>query len=579
MESKPESKTESRFFKTFFKLIKPYWTSEEKWVSGGLLAIVVSLTLGSVYLTVILSNWSNQFYTAIQAFDRAEFWHLLLKFSWIAVIYIVTAMYRVYLMQYLQIRWRTWLSAHYLNLWLERKHFYFLQLNRDAGDNPDQRIAEDIPDFIDSTLSLTLGLLNEMVTFVSFAFIIWRLSGALNFKFLNHDLHIPGYMLWIALLYAGVGTWLTHLVGKKLRGINFMQQRFEADFRFGLVRVREYSESIALSAGESSEKLSLMRAFKNIVTNYHQLMNKQKQLNGFTSFYSQAAIIFPYLMAASRYFAKEITLGTLMQLGSAFGRVQDSLSYFISSYSTIARYRSVIDRLGGFMDGLSEIDLKLEGSKNLLTPSAAKQLKVTDLSLMLPSGGLIAKNLNFSVKQGSSLLIKGRSGSGKSTLLRAITGAWPFAKGSIELPEQGSWVVVPQKPYLPIGTLRETMTYPLPSSAVSETELLDVLGLCKLLHLLPQLGTHAVWSHALSPGEQQRIAFMRLFLQRPDWILLDEATSALDEETQTAMYRAIRERLPHSTLLSVAHRPNLEQFHEQTFDFSAGQVTAAVPVV
>ena len=579
MESKPESKTESRFFKTFFKLIKPYWTSEEKWVSGGLLAIVVSLTLGSVYLTVILSNWSNQFYTAIQAFDRAEFWHLLLKFSWIAVIYIVTAMYRVYLMQYLQIRWRTWLSAHYLNLWLERKHFYFLQLNRDAGDNPDQRIAEDIPDFIDSTLSLTLGLLNEMVTFVSFAFIIWRLSGALNFKFLNHDLHIPGYMLWIALLYAGAGTWLTHLVGKKLRGINFMQQRFEADFRFGLVRVREYSESIALSAGESSEKLSLMRAFKNIVTNYHQLMNKQKQLNGFTSFYSQAAIIFPYLMAASRYFAKEITLGTLMQLGSAFGRVQDSLSYFISSYSTIARYRSVIDRLGGFMDGLSEIDLKLEGSKNLLTPSAAKQLKVTDLSLMLPSGGLIAKNLNFSVKQGSSLLIKGRSGSGKSTLLRAITGAWPFAKGSIELPEQGSWVVVPQKPYLPIGTLRETMTYPLPSSAVSETELLDVLGLCKLLHLLPQLGTHAVWSHALSPGEQQRIAFMRLFLQRPDWILLDEATSALDEETQTAMYRAIRERLPHSTLLSVAHRPNLEQFHEQTFDFSAGQVTAAVPVV
>jgi vitamin B12/bleomycin/antimicrobial peptide transport system ATP-binding/permease protein len=569
---------ESRFFKTFFKLIKPYWTSEEKWASGGLLAVVVALTLGGVYISVMLSNWSNQFYTAIQAFDRAEFGHLLLKFSWIAALYIVTAMYRVYLMQYLQIRWRTWLSAHYLNLWLERKHFYFLQLNRDAGDNPDQRIAEDIPDFIDSTLSLSLGLLNQMVTFVSFAFIIWRLSGALNFKFLNHDLHIPGYMLWIALLYAGVGTWLTHLVGKKLRGINFMQQRFEADFRFGLVRVREYSESIALSAGEKSEKLSLMGAFKNIVTNYHQLMKKQKQLNGFTSFYSQAAVVFPYLMAAPQYFAKVMTLGTLMQLGSAFGQVQDSLSYFINSYSAIARYRSVIDRLGGFMDNLSEIDLKLEGSKNLLTPSAAKQLKVTDLSLMLPTGGLIAKNLNFSLKQGSSLLIKGRSGSGKSTLLRAITGAWPFAKGSIELPTQGSWVVVPQKPYLPIGTLRETMTYPLPSSTVSETELLEVLGLCKLLHLLPQLGTHAVWSHALSPGEQQRIAFMRLFLQRPDWILLDEATSALDEETQTAMYGAIRERLPHSTLLSVAHRPNLERFHEQTFDFSAGQVSVPVPV-
>jgi vitamin B12/bleomycin/antimicrobial peptide transport system ATP-binding/permease protein len=461
----------------------------------------------------------------------------------------------------LEIKWRSWMTEHYLDNWLNKQNYYRLQLLNNSTDNPDQRISEDIKMFVSSTLTLSLGVLKATVTLFSFIVILWGLSGSLALPFGHSKIMIPGYMVWAAIGYAVIGTWITSKIGRPLVGLNFDQQRYEADFRFSLVRLRENSESIAFYRGEQQEQANFADRFKKVFGNFRALMLRQKKLTWFTSGYSQIAIIFPFLVAAPRFFSKQIQLGGLVQTASAFGKVQDALSFFVDSYSSLAEWQAVINRLEGFSNNIELVRNSSENSLIQVTYSSAPSLIVSGLQVDLPNGSSLLDNLEFSLNKGDTLLIAGPSGSGKSTLMRTLAGIWPFAKGCISIPQGESVLFLPQKPYLPLGTLRDTLLYPHGAGWVSDEPLKEVMTLCKLNELLDKLDSVEDWSHLLSLGEQQRIAFARVLLQRPKWLFLDEATSALDEPTECAMYRLLQEQLQDSAIISVGHRHTLLDYH------------------
>jgi putative ATP-binding cassette transporter len=541
-------------------LIRPYWFSEDRWAGRGLLLVVVVLNLFIVYINVLLSKWYNLFYNSLQDKDFAAFGSLLLRFSWLAGLFIVAAVYQIYLNQMLQIRWRRWLTDRYLGAWLADGAYYRMQLTSGETDNPDQRIADDLRLFVTGALTLSIGGMRAVVTLVSFLGILWGLSGSVTLP-IGGGVTVPGYMVWAALLYAIAGTWLTNLIGRPLVRLNFNQQRYEADFRFSLVRFRENTEGVALYGGEADEMRSFRERFSAVVRNWWDIMRQQKRLTWFTAGYSQAAIIFPILVAAPRYFRGEIPLGALMQTSQAFGQVQDSLSFIVTSYTDIAEWRAVVLRLLGFERALARVraEAAVEGVHH--GTGAADSLSLDRVNLALPGGRPLMEGVSFDIRPGDTALISGPSGAGKSTLFRAIAGIWPFGRGDVRLPRDGRVLFLPQKPYLPIGTLREVVSYPTPLSGVSDAALrqaLDAVGLPELAGRLDE-ATH--WALALSPGEQQRIAFARALVQKPEWLFLDEATSALDEETEARLYALLRERLPGTTVVSVGHRSTLRAFH------------------
>jgi putative ATP-binding cassette transporter len=544
-------------------LTRPYWFSEDRWAGGGLLTLVIGLNLGIVYINVLLNQWNNTFYNALQDKDYAVFWSQLVRFTWLAALYIVVAVYQLYLNQMLQIRWRRWLTERYLRDWLADGAYYRLQLTAGDTDNPDQRIAEDLRLFVAGTLSLTIGGMRAVVTLVSFLGILWGLSGSLTVP-IGAGWVIPGYMVWAALLYAIAGTWLTNLVGRPLVRLNFDQQRYEADFRFGLVRFRENAEGVALYRGEADELRSFRDRFREVVGNWWAIMRQQKRLTWFTAGYSQAAIIFPFVVAAPRYFRGEIPLGGLMQTASAFGQVQDSLSFIISAYTDIAQWRSVVQRLVGFERALAGVRAAATGDGLRRGPGPDEALALDRVTLALPGGRPLVGGVTLDLRRGDTVLISGPTGAGKSTLFRAIAGIWPFGTGDISLPRGGRLLFLPQKPYLPIGTLREVVSYPTPSGGIEDRALREALEAVGLPELGARLDEHAHWALALSPGEQQRIAFARALVQKPDWLFLDEATSAVDEESEVRLYALLRDRLPGVTLVSVGHRRTLRAFHART---------------
>ena len=544
-----------------WSLVRPYWFSEDRWAGRGLLLVVVALNLFIVYINVLLSKWYNLFYNSLQDKDFTAFRSLLFRFSWLAGLFIVAAVYQIYLNQMLQIRWRRWLTERYLGAWLADGAYYRMQLASGETDNPDQRIADDLRLFVTGALTLSIGGLRAVVTLVSFLGILWGLSGSVTLPIGATGITVPGYMVWAALVYAIAGTWLTNLIGRPLVRLNFNQQRFEADFRFSLVRFRENTEGVALYGGEADEMRSFRERFSSVVRNWWNIMRQQKRLTWFTAGYSQAAIIFPILVAAPRYFRGEIPLGALMQTSQAFGQVQDSLSFIVTSYTDIAEWRAVVLRLLGFERALARVraDAAVEGVRHETGPAGS--LSLDRVTLALPGGRPLMEGVSFDIRPGDATLISGPSGAGKSTLFRAIAGIWPFGRGEVRLPRDARVLFLPQKPYLPIGTLREVVSYPTPPTGFDDAALREILQAVGLPELAGRLDETAHWALALSPGEQQRIAFARALVQKPEWLFLDEATSALDEETEARLYALLRERLAGTTVVSVGHRSTLRAFH------------------
>jgi putative ATP-binding cassette transporter len=563
-------------------IARPYWFSEDKWAGRGLLVAVIALNLGIVGINVMLNKWNNAFYNSLQDKNYDVFLQQLFRFTWLAGSFIVVAVYELYLNQMLQIRWRRWLTDRYLKAWLDGGAYYRMQLVAKETDNPDQRIAEDVRLFIagasgaGGTLGLAIGGMRAVVTLVSFVAILWGLSGALTLPWVG--LTVPAYMVWAALLYAIVGTWLTDLIGRPLVRLNFNQQRYEADFRFNLVRFRENTEGVALYRGEADELRGFRERFAAVVNNWWGIMRQRKRLTGFTAGFGQAAIIFPFVVAAPRYFRGEIPLGGLVQTASAFGQVQDSLSYIVTSYTELAEWRAVVERLAGFGRAIERAhsEVGVEGIRRTDEDDASLELK--DVDLLLPGGRPLMEDVDLTFRRGDTALISGPTGSGKSTLFRAIAGIWPFGRGEIRMPAQGRSLFLPQKPYLPIGTLREVVSYPTLPGAVDDAVLRETLEAVGLPDLAGRLDESAHWALQLSGGEQQRIAFARALVQRPAWLFLDEATSAVDEVGEARLYTLLRDRLPNTTLLSVGHRSSLRPYHSRQLVLTPHGVESATLV-
>jgi vitamin B12/bleomycin/antimicrobial peptide transport system ATP-binding/permease protein len=554
------------FVRDAWRLIKPYWKSEERFTAWLLLGAVVALTLGMVYMSVQFNEWYNVFYNALQEKNVEVFWKQIVRFCVLAAIYIVMAVYAFYLNQMLQIRWRRWMTERYLDEWLADRAYYRMQLKGNPADNPDQRIAEDLKLFVDGTLELSLGLLHAVVTLVSFVAILWALSGPITVPLAGREFVIPGYMVWAAVLYAIVGTWLTHKIGKPLIGLNFEQQRREADFRFGLIRFRENGESVALYHGEADEMKGFRTRFGAVVQNWWRIMNRQKFLITFTVGYNQIANVFPFIVAGPRYFAGAIQLGGLMQISNSFDKVQGALSWFISAYTTFATWKATADRLIGFRETIDHTHEEARTPSGFeLDRNGVPELAVQDVSLALPDGRPLVSASTFSVRPGESALIRGASGSGKSTLFRAIAGIWPYAKGKVRLPDPAATLFLPQRPYLPIGTIREVAGYP-SREQFTDAQLREALADVGLAALGERLDEQQNWALQLSPGEQQRIAFARALLQRPKWLFLDEATSALDEDAEKKLYGLLKERLPEAAVISIGHRPALAAMHSRVLE-------------
>jgi putative ATP-binding cassette transporter len=550
---------------TIYRLARPYFFSEERWGARLLLGAVITIELSIVAINVMLNQWNNRFYNALQERDWNAFVYELLFFCALAAAYITLAVYQLYLNQWLQIRWRRWLTREYLHAWLAGANHYRMQLLGDAADNPDQRISEDINLFIERTLTLTIGLLSAVVTLCSFVIILWTLSAAAPLQLFGASVAVPGYLVWAALLYAVAGTALTHWVGWPLVSLNFRQQRFEADFRFNLVRVRENSEQIALLQGESAEGDRLLDRFGRIVDNWWFIMQRTKRLTFLTAGYTQVSTVFPFIVISPAYFAGAVQLGGLMQTASAFNSVQTALSFFVNAYRQLAEWRAVIARLDGFNIAVEKARMTATASPaiQILAKDSASRISVADLHVFLPHGNPLIAAHDIGVTQGDTVLLTGPSGAGKSTFFRAVAGIWPFGSGSISVPRDAKIMTLPQRPYFPVGTLAAAVAYPGEASLFPPSRLAEAVSAVGLPELALRLDEEAHWNRMLSLGEQQRLGIARAILQAPDYLLLDEATASLDEPAEAMLYHLLAQRLSHSAIISIGHRSTLFAFHRR----------------
>ncbi|HEV2628348.1 MAG TPA: ABC transporter ATP-binding protein/permease [Pseudolabrys sp.] len=546
---------------TVWRIASPYFSSEDRWAGRILFAAVVAIELSIVGLTVLYNSWNNAFYNALQERNWNVFVYQLGYFCVIAAAFVALAVYQLYLNQWLQIRWRRWLTRVYLGDWLEHSVHYRMQLQGDAADNPDQRISEDIRSFIELTLTIGLQVLNSTVTLISFMVILWSLSQAAPLSLFG--VNIPGYLLWAAFVYAVFGTALTHLIGRPLVALNFQQQRYEADFRFNLVRVRENSEQIALLEGDEAERERLLMRFGNVVANWYALMTRQKKLTFFTASYSQAAVVFPFIMVSPAYFANKLQLGGLMQTANAFGQVQSALSVFVSLYRSLAEWSAVIERLSGFEQSVASARRLAATSGIVIDRGEGKAVAFKDLAVRLPDGVPLVNARDVSIELGEHVLLSGPSGTGKSTLFRALAGVWPFGEGHITLPKDARVMILPQRPYFPIAPLAAAVAYPAETGHYDAEKVAELIAAVGLPGLVDRIGEEAHWNRMLSPGEQQRLGIARALVHAPDFLFLDEATASLDEAAEATLYRLLQQRLPHATVVSIGHRSTLAAFHKR----------------
>jgi putative ATP-binding cassette transporter len=550
---------------TVWRIAAPYFRSEDKLAGRALLAAVITIELSLVGIDVLLNQWNNRFYNALQEKDWDGFVREIGIFSLLAACYIALAVYQLYLNQWLQIRWRRWLTSHYLGEWLQDANHYRMQLQGDAADNPDQRITDDVKLFVERTLDIGVGLLSATVTLGSFIVILWGLSGASPLTIFGREFTIPGYLVWGALIYAVFGTALTQWIGSPLVNLDFQQQRYEADFRFNLVRVRENSEQIALLQGERAERQRLSERFGRVVDNWYGIMQRTKRLTAFTASYAQAAVIFPYVLVAPAYFADKIHLGGMMQTASAFSSVQKALSFFVSIYRALAEWRAVVARLDGFemAIGSAAALTKRTDSIHVVPSPGSDKIELEQLLVRLPNGRPLVSADGFSIRSNERTLVTGPSGAGKSTLFRAIAGVWPFGRGSIVIPAKTELMMLPQRPYFPVGSLKAAIAYPAEAGSLGTDRIRDALIAVGLPQLASQLEEDAHWNRILSLGEQQRLGLARALLHAPQYLFLDEATASLDEASEARLYRLLEEKLPATTIVSIGHRSTLEAFHQR----------------
>lgn len=565
------------FIVGLFHLITPYWNSEEKKSARFYLAAIITLTIAAVYMTLLLNEWFNSFYSALQNYDSDAVYRGLLRFTGLAFAHIAFAVYSYYLQQRLALRWRKWMTKNYLAKWTGQQMYYRLEMfSQGTADNPDQRISEDINLFTARTLSFMSGLLRSATTIVCFIFVLWNLSEVLSFTAAGQEFHIYGYLVWTALAYSVLGTWITHKVGHRLVSLNYLQQKLEADFRFSMVRLRETAESVAFYNGAAKEESFLSNRFMTLLRNTLFIIKKQKQLSWLTNSYAQIAIIFPFVVAVPRYLSQNISLGGLMQIANCFGKVQDAMSYFVDVYASLAEWQSCAERLLSFDKHIAAIEKETEEkSGSLVREETPDRLRLTDVTISVPAMDEnkrtreIISSAACTIRSGEHVILKGPSGSGKSTLLRTLAGFWPYVKGHISMPASSEMMFIPQKPYIPMGTSAEAASYPLETA---DKEILSPLLMeYGLSHLMEKPDTEADWSHILSLGEQQKLAFVRVFLRKPKWVFLDEATSAMDEETEEKMYRLLT-ALPGTTVISIGHRSTLDKWHDRVLRITNGKL-------
>jgi vitamin B12/bleomycin/antimicrobial peptide transport system ATP-binding/permease protein len=552
---------------TIWRLSVPYFRSEDRWPGRILLGAVIAIELSLVAIQVVLNEWYNRFYNTLQDHNWDAFVSAVLFFCILAAIYTVAAVYQLYLNQWLQIRWRRWMTEVYLGQWLDHANHYRMQLLGDAADNPDQRISDDLQMFVQYTLTISIGLLNSVVTLCSFVVILWRLSEHAPLTLFGASHTIPGYLVWAALIYAVIGTALTHLIGWRLIPLNFQQQSVEADFRFNLVRTRENAEQIAALGGEAAERERHLSRFGAVIANWLAIMQRTKLITFFTASYSQASVIFPYIVVAPAYFSGAVQLGGLMQTASAFNSVHTALSYFVTSYRQIAEWQAVIARLTGFEKAIAA------GRQAAVAPPAIEVVArsgdvfvVDSLDVHLPSGEPVVGADHVAFPSGERVLVTGPSGAGKSTLFRAIAGIWPFGSGRVTVPKGAKIMLLPQRPYFPLAPLAAAIGYPAVAGTFDNTRVAEVLVAVGLPHLASRLDEEAHWNRILSLGEQQRLGIARALLQAPDYLFLDEATASLDEPAEAELYRLLQDRLKGSTIISIGHRSTLSAFHRRRIE-------------
>ncbi|HEF8772886.1 ABC transporter ATP-binding protein/permease [Providencia manganoxydans] len=544
--------------KQFFYLVKPFWGQRSALLCWLLLAASLGLTLSSVWFNVKMNMWNGDFYNALQKLDGQALYGLLQYFVVLVSGLILVVVMGNYLKQMLIIRWRKGMTEQVLSRWLSpnSKH-YMLRLTSQEPDNPDQRIAEDIRLLIESTLNLLVTFLHSMLTLVSFATILWTLSGSLSFQFADSDWTIPGYMFWACIIYTIIGIALTQWIGFPLRRLNMDKQRREADYRSTLINCRQHGDAIAGQRGESQDKKELMHRFGEIVGNWNRLIRCERNLSFYTVGYQQVTALAPVLLALPKFLAGEIMLGGLMQLRQAFSSVATSLGWFIFAYKEIAAWQATISRLYNFV-------ILLENDK-------AAQVSITEqqpalnatLSVSTADNRTLFEPLTLTAAQGQLTIISGRSGIGKSTLLRTLSGHWPFFTGNIERTNHLMWI--PQRLYLPVSRLESLLAYPKDSSQFTEADFKHVLSQVGLEKLHHQLSLETDWHNRLSGGEQQRIMFARLLLNRPPLMLLDETTSALDENSALEMLQLLKAQLPDSAIVLVSHQRFLWPLADQQF--------------
>jgi vitamin B12/bleomycin/antimicrobial peptide transport system ATP-binding/permease protein len=550
-----------RFIRNIRRMIGIYWTSPDA-VRGALfLAGAVFLEFGTVYGNLRLADAERRIMDAIQDKQPSIFLEAVGLFAILSAGFVVVAAYRIYLRQCLEIRWRRAVTADFVDHWMTERAFCQEKLHGGDVDNPDQRVAEDVRDFVASVLGLSLSLLGAIATLVSFGGLLWTLSRGWALPIAAAHVHVPGLLLWVALLYAGLSTWLTHVVGRPLVPLNFLRLRCEADFRYGLMRFRDNVEVVTLSRGEALERRSALARFQKVIENWLQLIGAQRRLTVFTGVVGQANNLMPLLVAAPGFFAGLITLGTLAQIRFAYGQVSGSLTWFVYAYQEIARWRANVERLSTFAEIMDTTAKDLARSNIRVVPVEVPALRLVDLEVETADGRLLIDAATATVQAGERIVITGPSGVGKTSLLRAIAGIWPFGRGRIDVPAHARTLFVPQLPYLPLGSLRSVVSYPAPEGTFPDVDIREVLRLLGLEQLTTRLDDTSPWDQQLSPHEQQRLGIARVLLNEPEWVFLDKATSALDEAMERRVYALLATRLPNMTVISVANRPEMGAYH------------------
>jgi putative ATP-binding cassette transporter len=543
--------------KQFWALCGDFFSPRRSLKSLGVIALILLLTLASVRVDVLFSFWYNGMYTALQQLNEKVFWLQMRVFAALATVHVLRILLNYFISQCLIIHWRSWLNERLLGLWLDNQAYYRTQHLDQPVDNPDQRMQQDIASLVGTTLELTTGTIDALVSIFAYTMILWGLSGVCSL----FGLQIPHGMVFILFAYVLLATVFAFKIGRPLILLSYLSEQLNADYRYALVRVREYAENIALYCGEKVEGALMRSRFGNIISNIWSIVFRSLKFQGFNLIVSQTAMVFPFIIQAKRFFSKQITLGDMVQTAQAFGTLHNNLSFFRNAYDNFASYRAVLNRLSGFVDGIHQANA-------LPHPQVLQQgqrVALEVLSVRRPDGTLLLDKASLEIRAQAPLLIKGCSGVGKTTLLRAMAGLWPYCEGTVVRPAEHV-IFLSQKPYLPLGTLRDALYYPDAPPEHADNLALQVLSDIQLGHLIEKLDQQADWGHILSLGEQQRLAFGRLLLSRPQAAFLDEATSAMDETMENALYSLLRTHLPDTVLISVGHRHSLLAHHPQQLE-------------